>query len=263
MKKQYIGVFDSGLGGLTTVSQIIEKLPEENIVFLADTKHIPYGSKSREQIISYTRDNIRLLQSYGLKAVVIACNTSDANASDAVRKEFDLPIFGVLRPASIKAYETSANKKIGLIATASTIASRRYEEELLAIDPEISLYPAACPDLVPMIENGSFLTEKEAMEEKLREYIDPLVKEGIDTLILGCTHYDILSDLILGIYPQLKLVSSSRCVVFDLEAWLKEHGAEETGTKAERIYLASKDAEDYDRIASCLIPGIKFKDTES
>ncbi|MCR4634280.1 MAG: glutamate racemase [Erysipelotrichaceae bacterium] len=263
MNKQYIGVFDSGLGGLTTVSQIIEKLPEENIVFLADTKHIPYGSKSREQIISYTLNNIRFLQNYGLKAVVIACNTSDANASEAAGEEFDLPIFGVLKPASIKAYETSSNKKIGLIATASTIASGRYEKELLAIDPQISLYPSACPDLVPMIEKGVFLDEKEVMKDKLKEYIGPLVKKGIDTLILGCTHYDILSDLIAEIYPQLKLVSSSRCVVFDLAAWLKENGKEEKGARSERIYLASKDAKDYDKIASCLIPGIKFKDTES
>ena len=259
MKKQYIGVFDSGLGGLTTVRQIIEKLPQENIVFLADTKHIPYGSKSREQIISYTLENIDILKRYDLKALVIACNTSDSNASDTARKVCDLKIFGVIRPAAQKAAETTENKKIGLLATASTVASGRYEKEIHDLDPEARIIPKACPDLVPMIEEGAFLNDQEAMKQKLHEYIDPLIEEQIDTLILGCTHYDILSGLIGEIFPDLKLVSSSRCVIDDLSRFLQNDERENNEEAGDRIYLASKDAESYDRIASLLIPDIRFQ----
>ena len=259
MKKQYIGVFDSGLGGLTTVKQIIEKLPQENIVFLADTKHIPYGSKTREQIISYTLENIDILKRYDLKALVIACNTSDSNASDTARKVHDLKIFGVIAPAARKAVKTSENKKIGLLATTSTIASGRYEKQIHDLDEKAEVFPMACPDLVPMIEEGAFISDKKAMKEKLHEYIDPLIDKQIDTLILGCTHYDILTELINEIFPDLRLVSSSRCVIDDLKAFLEDDDDQSVEKTGERIYLASKDAESYDKVASLLIPDIRFQ----
>ncbi len=112
MNKKYIGVFDSGLGGLTTVKQIIKQMPNEDIVFLADTKHLPYGSKSKEEIISYTLNNIEMLKEYGIKAIVIACNTSDSNAGASARKHFDLPIFGVTVPAAQRAAKETVNKKL-------------------------------------------------------------------------------------------------------------------------------------------------------
>ena len=259
MNKKYIGIFDSGLGGLTTVSEVISKLPEENIVFLADTKHLPYGSKSKEEIISYTLNNIAYLRQYGLKAVVIACNTSDSNASQSAREVYDLPIFGVIAPAAKKAAETTENKKVGILATESTIRSGRYEQLIAEHDPMIKTYPMACPKLVPLIEEGTFKNDVETLKEALNEYLSPLLEEGIDTLILGCTHYDILTDLIRELCPDLKLISSSRCVVQDLEEYLEKQDLKEEGDEGKRIYLSTSDPENFTKTASYLIEGIRIE----
>ena len=258
MNKKYIGVFDSGLGGLTTVKQIIKQMPNEDIVFLADTKHLPYGSKSKEEIISYTLNNIEMLKEYGTKAIVIACNTSDSNAGAYARKHFDLPIFGVTVPAAQRAAKETVNKKVGIIATVSTVASKHYVNLIQEIDPNIEVFQMACEKLVPMIEGGAFINDPKAMKETISLYVGPLIEKGIDTLILGCTHYDLLADMINEMYPDLKLVSSSRCVVDDLDACLKENKAKEKGREAERIYLSTSDPIAFNKIADHLIKGVKF-----
>ncbi len=258
MKQHYIGVFDSGLGGLTTVKEIIRQFPEENIIFLADTLHLPYGSKSREEIISYTQDSVSFLKKYGLKALIIACNTSDSNAGDLVRSQNGLPVYGVIAPAVAKAVESTRNKRVGLIATEATIATKRYEKLIHLQDEEIVLESMACPKLVPMIEKGLFINGEEQMKETLREYIDPLIEKQIDTLILGCTHYDLLSDMIRSLYPDLKLVSSSRCVVDELKEELEKE-KDSQGTAPKRIFLCSCDPASFNKVASNLIEGIRFK----
>ena len=259
MSRKYIGVFDSGLGGLTTVSEIIRQLPDENIVFIGDTANMPYGSKTKEQIISFTLNNIHTLLEHDLKAVVIACNTSDSNARNVAEKEFDLPIFGVISPAARKAAEITACKKIGVIATELTVKSERYEKLIKEHDSDIEVYQMACPKLVPLVESGLFLSDKNAMIRTLKDYIDPLYEKGIDTLILGCTHYDILMDLTSEIYPDLKLVSSSRPVVFDLKEYLEKNDLREKEKEAVREYYTTSDPEEFAKIAQLLIKDIEIK----
>ena len=260
MSRKYIGVFDSGLGGLTTISEIIRQLPEENIIFIGDTANMPYGSKTREQIISYTLDNIHALLEHDLKAVVIACNTSDSNARNVAEKQFDLPIFGVISPAARQAAMVSERKKIGVIATELTVRSQRYENLIREHDSDIEVYQMACPKLVPLIESGLFLEDKDAMIRVIKEYIDPLYEKGIDTLILGCTHYDILMDMIRDTYPDLKLISSSRLVVSDLKEYLEKNELREKEKEALREYYTTSDPKEFVKIAQLLIKDIEIKE---
>ena len=261
MRRKYIGVFDSGLGGLTTVSEIIRQLPGENIVFLGDTANIPYGSsKSREQIIDLTVENMEKLNTYDLKALIIACNTADCNAYETIRRKYpNIPIFGVIAPAAKKAAETTKNRRIGILATESTVASGKYEEEILSNDGDIEVFSLPCPKLVPMIEAGVFIDDPEQMKKVLSEYLGPLKEKGIDTLILGCTHYDILKDMVSELMPEVKTVSSSRCVIEDLKQYLKQKKRLSRTQKAKRIYLATSKPERFARMASLLIDNIEIK----
>lgn len=260
MSKKYIGVFDSGLGGLTTVKEIIRQLPDENIVFLGDTLHMPYGNKTTEEIISYSLENVEILKQYDLKAIVIACNTSDANAKEVLKKyNEDIPIFGVINAAALQADELSVNHRIGIIATKSTVDSGKYVEALHSLNKKNRVYPIACPKLVPMIEKGMFLSDPKQMKETLAEYLEPLKEKDIDTLILGCTHYDILWNLSKEIMPGLMIVSSSRCVVAELKRYLKENDLLSKNKKAQRIYMVTSDPEDFEKTAALLIDDIEIK----
>lgn len=259
MKKRYIGVFDSGIGGLTTVRQIRENLPNENIVFFGDTENMPYGEKSREQIISLTLNDIDVIRNYDLKAIIIACNTADCNASTAARAYCDIPVFGVIAPAVRKAVSLTENKKIGIMATEATVTTNEYEKRILCLDPEISVMQIACPKLVPLIEEGRFLGDDEQMDAAIEEYLRPLLDHDIDTLILGCTHYDLLADLISKKAPYLKIVSSSRCVIDDLNRLLEENDLFNKDQDPEYIYMVNKDPEHFQKVASSLIDDIEIK----
>ncbi len=259
MKRRYIGVFDSGIGGLTTVSQIREKLPNENIVFFGDTENMPYGEKSREQIISLTLNDIDVIRNYDLKAIIIACNTCDCNASTAARAYCDIPVFGVIAPAVRKAVSLTENKKIGIMATEATVATKEYEKRILCLDPEISVIQIASSKLAPLVEEGKFLKDDKEMDAAIEEYLRPLLDQDIDTLILGCTHYDLLADLISKKAPSLKIVSSSRCVIDDLNSFLEENDLFDTDHDPEYIYMVNKDPEHFQKVASCLIDDIEIK----
>ena len=261
MRRKYIGVFDSGLGGLTTVSEIIRQLPGENIVFLGDTANIPYGSsKSREEIIALTMDNMEKLSAYDLKALIIACNTADCNASESVRRKYpNIPVFAVIAPAAKKAAETSENHRIGILATDSTVASGKYEEEICSCSRDSEIFSVPCPKLVPMIETGVFIDDPGQMKKVLLEYLEPLKEKDIDTLILGCTHYDIMRDMVSEILPGVNIVSSSRCVIEDLKQYLKQQKKLSRTQKAKRIYLVTSDPKRFTRMASLLINDIEIK----
>ena len=189
-----IGVFDSGLGGLTVVREIMRNLPDEDIVYFGDTARVPYGSKSPETIIRYSRQIIRFLEQQQVKAIVIACNTASALALDTVEKETSLPVLGVVRPGADMAVSSTRNGRIGVIATEGTIRSGLYNRLIREADPQLQVFTKACPLFVPLVEEG--WTRDPITEEVARRYLKELLENEIDTLIMGCTHYPLLRSLL-------------------------------------------------------------------
>lgn len=230
MSRAPIGVFDSGVGGLTVAREIMRNLPNEHIVYFGDTARVPYGSKSKETIIRFSRQIIRFLLTQNVKAIVIACNTASALALDEVEKEFDIPIIGVVKPGAQVAAETTVNKKIGVIATEGTINSRMYDKLITEQDPEITVYGKACPLFVPLVEEGWL--KDPVTEEVARRYLDELLAQDIDSLILGCTHYPLLRSLLRGVVgDKVNLVNPAYETAKALERLLKEKNLENPGTK--------------------------------
>ena len=196
MDQRPIGVFDSGQGGLTAVREIQSILPSENIIYFGDTSRVPYGGRSPEILLRYARQDVRFLQSFGIKALLIACGTVSTTALPTLAAENDLPIRGVVTPTCAAAAKATRNKKVGLIATAASVRSGAYERTLHALDGDIRVYAKACPLFVPLVENGRFHPGDTVIETVAREYLTPLKETGIDTLMLGCTHYPLLTEII-------------------------------------------------------------------
>jgi glutamate racemase len=210
MDNRPIGVFDSGLGGLTVLSEIIKKLPNESVVYFGDCGRTPYGSKSKETVIKYTFQDIRFLLNQDIKTVVIACNTASAYSLEMVKKEFDfIHVIEVIGPGSNAAVSETKNKKIGVIGTNATISSGVYERAIKEIDNSIEVYSKACPLFVPLVEEGWWNEDITFMTAQ--KYLLPLKEKGIDTLVLGCTHYPLLTDTIKKVMgDEVKLVSSAK-----------------------------------------------------
>ncbi|MCS7053812.1 MAG: glutamate racemase [Ignavibacterium sp.] len=193
-KEKPIGVFDSGVGGLTVVKRLISALPNESIVYFGDTARVPYGSKSNETVIEYSIQNTKFLLQKNVKAVVVACNTASSIAIEVLKKEFDVPIIGMIEPGAKSALATTQNKKIGVIGTRATINNKAYSNQLLKLNEKLEVFEKACPLFVPLAEEGWI--EHKATYEIAEEYLRELREKDIDTLILGCTHYPILSKVI-------------------------------------------------------------------
>lgn len=189
-----IGVFDSGVGGLTVAREIMRQIPNERIVYFGDTARVPYGSKSKDNIIKFSRQIIRFLQTENVKAIVIACNTASALALDEMQQEFDLPILGVVKPGAKVAVETTANKRIGLIGTEANIRSGVYTRYIKSLDDEAKVFEKACPLFVPLVEEG-WLHDDITLQVASR-YLEELKEKDIDTLIMGCTHYPLIRSTI-------------------------------------------------------------------
>lgn len=194
MNNKSIGVFDSGLGGLTAVKQIIEELPEENIIYFGDTGRVPYGTRSKDTILKYTRGDINFLKTFDVKIIIIACGTASSAALPAIKHEFDVPIVGVIDAAVYAAVRATKNNKIGVIGTAGTIKSGEYEKQIKDYDSNMQVYSKACPMFVPLVENGYF--DSPVTKLIVKEYLEEIRQNGVDTLILGCTHYPLLEKVI-------------------------------------------------------------------
>ncbi len=203
-----IGVFDSGLGGLTVVKELLAHLPQEDIVFFGDTGRVPYGGRSRETIVEYAKDDVAFLLRHNVKAIVIACNTADSAAKSTLDAMYDLPIVGVVEPAAKKAAAITKNGRIGVIGTKATVESRAYEHTVAACDPALRVFSVACPLLVPLVEEGRFHKGDPVVDNVLSDYLRPLKAEGVDTLILGCTHYPLLYGSIAALLPETNLICS-------------------------------------------------------
>jgi len=193
-KQSAIGIFDSGVGGLTVAREVMFQAPNERIVYFGDTARVPYGSKSADTIIRYSRQIIRFLQTQDVKAIVIACNTASALALETVAREFSIPVVGVIEPGARAATLATRNGRIGVIGTEATINSQVYSQHIHALMPDAIVTGKACPLFVPLVEEG--WTEDEITTEVAKRYLTPLLETGIDTLILGCTHYPLLASTI-------------------------------------------------------------------
>jgi len=193
-KRRPIGVFDSGIGGLTVVKRLATTLPDESIIYFGDTARVPYGSKSNSTVIEYSIQNTKFLLQKNIKALVVACNTASSIAIPDLKKMFDIPIIGMIEPGSKMALEKSKSKKIGVIGTRATIGNLAYSKEIKKLNGSAKVIEKPCPLFVPLAEEGWI--EHQATFEIAEEYLKELRESGIDTLVLGCTHYPILSDVI-------------------------------------------------------------------
>lgn len=216
-----IGVFDSGVGGLTVVDALRRRLPDESILYLGDTARLPYGSKSPDTVTRYTRRNIEFLTERGVKAVVVACNTASALALPNITSE--LPIWGVIEPGARKAAAASRSGRVGVIATEATVRSDAYARALRRARPDLEVLSRPCPLFVPLVEEG--WTDDPVTEQVAERYLRPLLDEGIDTLVLGCTHYPLLVPALQRVVgPGVTLVDSAAAVAAEVAAGLAERG---------------------------------------
>lgn len=207
MQHRAIGIFDSGVGGLTVCKEIIRHLPGENLIYLGDTARVPYGTKSAQTVERYALEAAGFLVEQGVKLLVVACNTASAVALPALRERFNLPVIGVIEPGARRAVN-SCNQRIGVIGTEGTINSGRYEEAIRSLLPEAKVFTAACPLFVPLAEEG--WAEHEVARLASREYLQPLIEAQIDTLVLGCTHYPLLRNTLQQVLgPDVRLVDSA------------------------------------------------------
>lgn len=223
LSEQPIGAFDSGVGGLTVVQAMRELLPTEDILYLGDTARVPYGNKSPETIIRYSRENVAYLRSRGVKAVVVACNTASAHALTILQKEADVPVIGVIAPGVEAALSATRNRHIGVIGTQGTIQSEAYQNLLRQSQPEVTITAVAAPLLVSLVEED-WLSHP-ATELILKEYLAPMKAAQVDTVVLACTHYPLLKVLaqrILG--PDVVLVDSAQNAAATLARKLKTTG---------------------------------------
>ncbi len=225
-----IGVFDSGIGGLTVVRALMDLLPGQEIIYLGDTARTPYGSKSRETIIQYSLNNAEFLLRRGADILVIACNSASSYAYEAVRSKLQIPVFEVIGPGAQLALERSKKMRIGVIGTRATISSGSYEARISALRPDAKVVTAPCPMLVPLVEEGWLSRPETAMI--VRKYLAPLKNQQIDTLILGCTHYPVLRSVIQRkIGSRVRLVDSAEAVSLQVRNHLASMG-DESGSPA-------------------------------
>lgn len=251
-----IGVFDSGVGGLTVAREIMRNLPKEDIVYFGDTARVPYGSKSKDNIIRYSRQIIHFLQTKGVKAIVIACNTASALALEAVKDEFDIPIIGVVEPGARAALAVTKTKKIGVIGTEATVRSSMYEKIIQGIEPDVSVVAKACPLFVPLVEEG--FKKHHVTDEIIDYYLASLKDSDIDALILGCTHYPLLRSKIREyVGEKITLVNPAYETAMDLKALLQANDMENPdieGDHGSYSFYVSDAADKFKQFANSILP---------
>ncbi|HJB01075.1 MAG TPA: glutamate racemase [Candidatus Mediterraneibacter merdavium] len=255
-KKTPVGVFDSGVGGLTVAREIARQLPNENIVYFGDTARVPYGSKSQNTIIRFSEQIIRFLKTKQVKAIVIACNTASALALDAVRDEFGIPIIGVVIPGARAAVEATKNRKIGVVGTDATVQSGMYTKIIQGMAPDVTVIEKACPLFVPLVEEG--FKEHVVTQEVIEYYLESMRSTDIDAMILGCTHYPLLRSKIreyMG--EEIQIVNPAYETAMDLKRILHEQDMENDGATEEHSrysFYVSDAAEKFRRFANTVMP---------
>ncbi|MDX2225491.1 MAG: glutamate racemase [Verrucomicrobiae bacterium] len=235
-----IGVFDSGIGGLTVVRALREELPQENIVYLGDTARVPYGNKTAETVTRFSLEDCRFLQGQGVKLIVAACNTASALAMPALLREIPVPILGMIETGAAAAAGRTVSGRVGVIGTAATIASGAYAEALTRLRPGGRTYSKACPLLVPLVEEG--WAGHAVTEAVLREYLPEILGENIDTLVLGCTHYPLLKEAIARVAgPTVALVDSAQASAQAVRRYLTRSAGLNPGPGSGRLTVCVTD----------------------
>lgn len=242
-----IGVFDSGVGGLTVWRELKRHLPNESIVYLGDTAHLPYGVRSPQEILGYVREISTWLQAYPVKMIVMACNTSSALALETVQHEYALPMLGLILPGTKAAVR--AGQRIGVIATQATVTSHAYRNAVQELAPTAQCWEVACPEFVPLIESGQL--QSEALRTAAARYLEPLIVQNIDTLVYGCTHYPLIDDLIRELLPaEVAVINPAihlvKAVVQELE-FLGLRSTTTTGTT--HFYVTGNDGDRFAQLA--------------
>lgn len=251
-----VGVFDSGIGGLTVAREVMRQLPNEKIIYFGDTARVPYGSKSKDTVTRYSRQIVRFLRTQQVKAIVVACNTASAYALDEIEKETDIPMVDVVKPGAKTAVETTRNGQIGVIGTEGTIGSGIYSRYIQDMNPDIRVIGKACPLFVPLVEEG--LWQDPVTDEIARRYLGELIDIGIDTLILGCTHYPLIRSTVGKIMGEkVALVNPAYETARALKRLLEAEdiqNKEEPGLGEDRYrFYVSDAAEKFKRFANSII----------
>jgi len=237
-KNRAIGVFDSGIGGLTVLKEIIRGLPNEKTIYLGDTARVPYGIRSPETVIRYSFENTKFLLTKDIKILVVACNTASSVSLDSVKKQTDIPVIGVIEPGAKAAVMATKNKKIGVIGTEATVRSSSYTKAIKAIDREVEVFGLACPLFVPLVEEG--WTEGTIATMIAEKYLDGIKGRGIDTVVLGCTHYPLLKQVITDVMEEgVKLIDSAIETSREIESILEalDLKTEEKGVQSREFYV--------------------------
>ncbi len=245
-----VGVFDSGIGGLTVVREIERQLPHERIIYFGDTARVPYGPKSPETVQRYSREISDWLVGEGVKVIVVACNTATAHALPLLRGYLTVPVIGVVEPGARAAMRATRSRVVGVIGTAGTIASGAYERAIHGIEPSARVVARACPLFVPLVEEG--WTDREATRLIAREYLQPLADAQVDTIVLGCTHYPLLAPLLAGLVrPGVRLIDSAAETAAETRRTLIDRdlvAPHTIGTPAHR-FVASDDPDHFLRVS--------------
>jgi glutamate racemase len=243
MKRRPIGVFDSGVGGLTVVRSLVRRVNEETIIYLGDDARGPYGPRDLDEVKDFARQIIEYLLGMDVKMVVIACNTATAAALQEARREYDIPVVGVIRPGARAALRLTSTGKVGVIGTSGTIASGSYEREIERLDPSVEVYSRACPEFVEFVER--FEVHGRRIEGIARGYLEPMVEAGVDAVILGCTHYPLLEDLIEEVVgPGVSLISSADETALEVSEVLEGLGwSAGTGVPGKLEFLTTGDVD--------------------
>jgi len=267
MKESPIGVFDSGVGGLTVVREIMRQLPNENIVYFGDTARVPYGSKSKQTVVKYSKQIVRFLRTKDVKAIVIACNTASALALDEIKAELDIPVIGVVKPGARMAAATTKTKSVGIIGTEATIKSGIYNDYLRELDSDITVVGKACPLFVPLVEEG--LIEDRVTDDIVSRYLQEMKEYNVDSLILGCTHYPLIRNAIkryMG--DKVQLVNPAYETAKYLKELLGEQGLlNQSNSKINHQYYVSDGVDKFisfaDKVLPCHVKDTSVVDIES
>ncbi|MBU0650496.1 glutamate racemase [bacterium] len=240
-----IGIFDSGLGGLTVVKEVIKHLPNENLVYLGDTARVPYGTKSQKSVVNFSLQDAEFLMQYDIKCLVIACNTASSCAYQVLKDKYHVEVLNVIEPGAITAVNATRKGKIGMIGTRATVSSKSYDNYIHLLDKDIEVYSKACPLLVPLVEEGWI--DKKQTQSILKEYLSYFDDKDIDVLILGCTHYPMLKEVIRNIMGKdVTLVDSAEAVAKNLEYILKMNNLINfKDTKGKRQYFVTDYTESF------------------
>ena len=249
-----IGVFDSGLGGLTVVRALKNILPQENIVYFGDTARVPYGTKSKDAIIRFSQDNTEVLLKHKVKCIIVACNSSSSYALSILQKKYRVPILGVIKPGARKGVDVTKNKRIGVIATTATIQSGQYTRWIKHFQKSAKVFTQNCPLFVPLAEEG--WQNKKVTADIAGEYLAILKKRKVDTVILGCTHYPILKSVIQKVMGKsVTLVDSATEVAEEAKILLKEKNMLAKRTRGKQNYLVSDKPQEFERLARHFLGG--------